>query len=88
MLLLLSTSVGDSMTNNQELLRHAERCRDLAESCCDKAVAAKLRDLANSYEELADVLPGSFAHSSPGFGDGAAAGGRFTTVTGPPPMRR
>ena len=87
MLLLLSTSVGDSMTNNQELLRHAARCRDLAENCCDNAVAAKLRELAHSYLELADVLPGSFAHSSPGFGDGAA-GGRFTTVTGPPPMRR
>jgi hypothetical protein len=41
------------MTKNQELLRHAARCRDLAESCRDEAVAAKLRDLANSYQELA-----------------------------------
>ena len=43
------------MTENQEMLRHAARCRYLAESCRDQAVASKLRDLANSYQELAGV---------------------------------
>jgi hypothetical protein len=40
---------------NQELLRHAARCRDLAESCHDQAVAAKLRELASYYRDLASV---------------------------------
>ena len=63
------------MTNHPELLRHAARCRDLAERCRDKAVAAKLRDLAHSYQELADVISASSARSSLDFGNGVCGAG-------------
>jgi hypothetical protein len=41
------------MITTEELLRHAERCSQLAESCTDAVVAKKLRQLARDYRELA-----------------------------------
>jgi hypothetical protein len=40
---------------NHELLKHAERCRNLSENCRDRAIAFKLRDLADYYLQLAEA---------------------------------
>jgi hypothetical protein len=42
------------MTKKEELLRHAARCGELADNCCDTAVAEKLRELAQYYRSLAN----------------------------------
>ena len=41
------------MAKYEELLAHAARCIRLAQSCSDRAVAEKLRQLAHDYFELA-----------------------------------
>jgi hypothetical protein len=53
------------MTKVEELLSHAARCNRLAEVCLDRAVAEKLRQLAQNYRELAGQPPGDFPRVSP-----------------------
>jgi hypothetical protein len=54
------------MVTSEQLLAHAERCSDLAQSCTDPDVAKKLRQLAKDYLDLANqpaecLWPGSDA---------------------------
>jgi len=51
---------GEFMTKAEELLSHAARCNRLAEICLDRAVAEKLRQLAQDYWELAGQPPERF----------------------------
>ena len=52
--------MGEFMTKIEELLSHAARCNHLAEVCLDRAVAEKLRQLAQDYWELAGQPPEHF----------------------------
>jgi hypothetical protein len=54
---------GEFMTRAQELLSHAARCHRLAEGCLDRAVAEKLRQLAEAYWELAGQPLRHFHHA-------------------------
>ncbi|MEA2982616.1 MAG: hypothetical protein QOF09_4439 [Alphaproteobacteria bacterium] len=45
------------MITSEELVRHAERCTQLAEICTDPAVAKTLRQLARDYRGLAAETP-------------------------------
>lgn len=48
---------GAAMTTVMELLSHASRCEQFAETCVDAAVADKLRQLARDYRDLAEQQP-------------------------------
>jgi hypothetical protein len=57
----LDTSLGANrlpavIHNVAELREQAERCRRLAKTQTNKDVAAKLRDIASQFDEMADVL--------------------------------
>jgi hypothetical protein len=60
------------MTTQQELLRHASRCRRLAENCRDPAVSVKLLELAVYYSDLAG-LPAIHSDVPQAILDGRAA---------------
>ena len=53
---------GEFLTRAEEFLSHAARCNRLADICSDRAVAEKLRQLADYYRELAGQPSRHFHH--------------------------